>query len=193
MTQHYVDLGLRGDEETSIADVRDIVFGRLHGMFVRAGGAIGISFPRASVPGAYETHHELGSLIRLHGTDVALKAVLKGDWRTNLSDYVVVSPVSPVPSGARWVRLLRVQAKSSTDRLARRAMKRHGYTEDRARELYGEHIPQRLRVPYLSVRSASTRQSFRLYVRQEPAGAPVDGAFSCYGLSARGGPTVPLF
>lgn len=193
MTQHYVDLGLRGDEETSVADVRDIVFGRLHASLVRAGGAIGLSFPHASAPGAYGAFHELGSVIRLHGREVALQAVLEDDWRTNLSDYVTVSPVMPVPSGARWVRLVRVQAKSNTERLMRRAMKRHGYTEERARELYGEHVPQRLRVPYLSVRSASTRQSFRLYVRQEPAGAPVDGAFSCYGLSARGGPTVPLF
>ena len=193
MTRHFVDIGLRGDEETPLHAVRDAVFGRLHRAFALPNVGVGISFPRLATPGPYLAGALLGDLLRLHGREDALASVLATDWSTNLVDYVSVSPIRPAPADSDQVRLVRVQAKSNTARLVRRAMKRHGLTEDRAREKYREHAPDRVNLPYLVVRSASTRQSFRLYLRQEPADTPTEGAFSTYGLSARGGPTVPLF
>lgn len=194
MTSHYVDLALRGDEETALREVLDIAFGRLHrALAALAPSGVGVSFPAASRPGAFSAVHTLGNVIRLHGDPPALAGLLATPWSTNLADHLTISLVRPVPEGAEPIRLVRVQPKSNTERLLRRAMKRHHLTLETARERYAEHRPERVALPYLSVRSASTNQSFRLYVNQRPAAAPCVGTFSAYGLSSHDGPTVWSF
>ena len=194
MTSHFTDLTLRGDEETSVREVLEIVFARLHLALTRSlPSGVGLSFPAATRPGAFTTTHSLGNVVRLHGSAEALRALLASPWTSNLADHLVTSPIASVPIGASPIRLVRVQAKSNTDRLVRRAVKRRGLTEMKAREAYAGHAQKRLALPYLSVRSASTKQSFRLYVHQEPAAEPRPGTFSAYGLSVPGGPTVWAF
>ena len=194
MTSHFADLTLRGDEETPVREVLEIVFARLHLALTRTpASGVGLSFPAATLPGPFTPARSLGNVIRLHGSEEALRTLLVAPWTSNLADHLVTSPLAPIPAGASPIRLVRVQAKSNTDRLVRRAVKRRGLTEMKAREAYAGHAPERLALPYLSVRSASTKQSFRLFVHQEPAAEPRPGTFSAYGLSVPGGPTVWSF
>lgn len=194
MISHYLDIHLRGDEETPVHDVLGVAFGRLHSVFTQDRvNSVGLSFPRYVSAGAYETCHALGNVIRLHGAERALTEILGVDWLRNLGDHVRVGAATEVPSGATFARWIRVQPKSSTERLMRRAMKRHDLTEEAARERYRAHVPERVSSPYISVRSTSTRRAFRLYLQRVPAEDAQAGTFSAYGLSTRTGPTVPVF
>jgi CRISPR-associated endonuclease Csy4 len=86
----------------------------------------------------------------------------------------------------------RVQAQSSADRIRRRQMKRHGWTEEEARARIADSVEQQLALPYLTLRSQSTGQHFRLFIDHLPCQpAPVAGPFNAYGLSSTA--TIPWF
>jgi CRISPR-associated endonuclease Csy4 len=85
-----------------------------------------------------------------------------------------------------------VQVKSSPERLRRRLAKRKGLTDEEAKRAIPLGAAERLNLPYVTIKSRSTGQDFRLFVDQMP---PMDhaifGSFNHYGLSATA--TVPWF
>lgn len=199
---HYVDIRLQPDAEFAPAMLMAALFTKLHkALVVGAHQDIGVSFPqmdegdappvRASRSGAHP-RYALGQVLRLHGTSQALHTLLITDWLTGMRDHVACGAVLPVPTDTRHRVVSRVQAKSSPERLRRRQMRRHGLTAEQAQERIADNAAEMLNLPFLTLSSQSTGQTFRLFIRlgAEQATA-VQGVFGAYGLSPH--TTVPWF
>lgn len=200
---HYVDIWLQPDAEFAPAMLMVALFTKLHK--VLAAGMhhdIGVSFPqieagdalqptRASRSGAHP-RYVLGKLLRLHGNTQALHKLLTTDWLTGMRDHVACSVVLAIPAQVSHRVVGRVQAKSSPERLRRRQMRRHGLTEEQAQKQIPDSAAETLDLPFLTLRSQSTGQTFRLFIRMGPEQTTaVPGEFGAYGLSPQ--TTVPWF
>ena len=184
---HYLDILLRPDPETTPQQLMAALFAKLHRTLVQLGSTgIGVSFPEYKAAPPY-----LGNTLRLLGTEEDLHRLMGQPWLSGLQDHIEQAAVQPVPAHATHRRLSRVQAKSSPERLRRRQMKRHGLTEQEALARLPDACAETLALPFLMVRSASTEQSFKLFLRCEPASASAGGLFNAYGLSTTA--TIPWF
>jgi CRISPR-associated endonuclease Csy4 len=71
-------------------------------------------------------------------------------------------------------------------------MRRHGFSEEEARQRIPDSAARRLDLPYVQLRSQSSGQHFRLFIHHGPLQSqPVAGHINRYGLSD--GCTVPWF
>lgn len=200
---HYVDIRLQPDAEFAPSLLMAALFTKLHKVLAaHEHHDIGVSFPEMDVadipqpPGPSRTgahpRYALGRVLRLHSTSQALQKLQAKDWLMGMRDHAVCSTVLAVPANASHRVFCRVQAKSSPDRLRRRQMRRHGLTEEQAQERIPDSAAEMLNLPFLTLRSQSTGQTFRLFIRLGPEQAtPVPGGFGAYGLSPQA--TVPWF
>jgi CRISPR-associated endonuclease Csy4 len=200
---HYVDIRLQPDAEFAPAMLMAVLFTKLHKALVMAAHhGIGVSFPQvkeaadtlAAKPSRTGAHppYRLGLLLRLHGSAPALNALMVSDWLLGVRDHVLCGPVQTVPAQHSYRTVNRVQAKSNPERLRRRQMRRHGLTAEQAQERIPDSATELLDLPFLTLRSQSTGQTFRLFIRHGPVQAtPVVGEFGTYGLSPQ--TTVPWF
>lgn len=201
---HYVDVQLQPDAEFAPAMLMAALFTKLHkALALGAHSDVGVSFPQMDVdatgvqqaPRMSRTgaaRYALGRVLRLHGTWPVLDDLLNTNWLSGMRDHVLCSGVLAVPSGASYRMVSRVQAKSSPERLRRRQMRRHGLTQEQAQERVPDSAAETLNLPFLTLRSQSTGQTFRLFIRLGPQqSTPVSGSFGAYGLSAQA--TVPWF
>lgn len=181
----YLNLTLLPDPEFPPALLLNALFAKLHRALVSQGGGIGVSFPKHGEQG-------LGGVLRLHGQAAALATLTATDWLAGMRDHLSLGAVQPVPPGAQHRIVRRVQAKSNPDRLRRRMMARKGVDAEDARQAIPDSAAETLRLPYITLRSQSTGQQFRLFVEHLPEQAQaVQGSFSAYGLSQTA--TVPWF
>jgi CRISPR-associated endonuclease Csy4 len=184
---HYLDIRLRPDPEFPAHQLMDALFAKLHRALVRsASNGIGLSFPEAK-----RARASLGICLRLHGSANALSTLAVSEWLSGMRDHTDCTPISAVPADARYIRVRRVQAKSSAERLRRRQMKRKGWTAEQAKAAYPDSVAETLDLPFLTVRSTSTSQAFRLFIDQQPAAEAGTGSFNAYGLSTSA--TLPSF
>lgn len=199
---HYVDIRLQPDAEFAPAMLMAALFTKLHkALTAGAHQDIGVSFPQmeeGDAPSARTSRiggnprYALGQVLRLHGTSLTLHKLLTTDWLTGMRDHVACGAVLAVPTDARHRVVSRVQAKSSPERLRRRQMRRHGLTAEQAQERIPDSAAEMLNLPFLTLRSQSTGQTFRLFIRLGPEQATaVPGEFGAYGLSPQ--TTVPWF
>lgn len=184
----YVDLRLLPDPEFPQPLLMNALFAKFHrGLVAHGEGRIGISFPEVDA-----RRPSLGGCLRLHGGAGELSVFLGSGWLAGMADHLAVGQVAPVPPGAGHCLVRRVQAKSSPERLRRRLMRRKGIGEAEAAQAIPDACARRLDLPYLTLRSASTGQQFRLFIEHLPAQADASpGAFSAYGLSSTA--TLPWF
>lgn len=185
---HYVDLKLRPDPESSPSHLMAALFSKLHlALVAQKSERIGTSFP------AVEAERQwLGDCLRLHGTHADLTTLMQMPWLAGVRDHVQATAVSPVPTKAKHRVVSRVQAKSSPDRLRRRQMRRHGIDATEALARVPDAAIERLDLPYVHVRSHSTAQPFRLFIQHgDLQDAPTPGCFNGYGLSPV--TTIPWF
>ncbi|MBM3073586.1 type I-F CRISPR-associated endoribonuclease Cas6/Csy4 [Enterobacter sp. RHBSTW-00994] len=182
---HYLEIRLLPDPEFSEEVLMAALFAKLHRALVQRGkGDIGVSFPL----------HDLkpGAILRLHGYLHALHELESMVWRKGLSDYCQCTEILSVPSMTVWRCVSRVQVKSSPQRLLRRSVRKGWLTEEEAKERALTTEAGYTDLPWINMRSLSTGQSFRLFIRHGDCLAePVSGVFSSYGLSA--GATIPWF
>jgi CRISPR-associated endonuclease Csy4 len=184
---HYLDIRVRPDPEFPAAHLMNALFAKLHRALVELrSDRIGVSFPESGIqpPG-------MGHTLRLHASSTHLERLMATNWMPGMRDHVAVGVIAPVPSMARHQEVRRVQAKSSPDRLRRRQMKRKSWTLDQAREAIPDSAAETLALPFLTVRSHSTSQTFRLFVRQRQVEQPAAGTFNSYGFSPTA--TLPSF
>lgn len=176
---HYLDIRLLPDPEFAPQHLMNALFAGLHRILVQLGSDdIGISFP-----GLGEGRSGLGNHLRLHGSTTALQRLMEQPWLRGLRDHAQVGEVSAVPISATQGAVRRVQAKSSPERLRRRQMKRKGWSAEEARAAIPESAAETLKLPFLTIRSASTSQTFRLFIDQHPIDQARPGKFNAYGLS----------
>jgi CRISPR-associated endonuclease Csy4 len=187
---YYIDLSILRDPEFPPDFLRNALMAKLHrALSGKARNDIGLSFPGYRVDLAKPT---LGDVLRLHGNREALEALQASDWLRGMHDHINATSLAKAPTAEKFRRVSRVQAKSSPERLRRRRMKRAGISYDEAVQAIPDSAAETLRLPYFELRSTSTGQAFRLFVRQESnLREPVEGTFSPYGLSATA--TVPAF
>ena len=185
---HYLDLKLLADPEFPATQLMNALFAKLHRGLVELGSAdIGISFPDSPRIG-----HGFGQRLRLHGTAAALDRLLALNWLSGMRDHVQLTELAAVPANAQHRSLRRVQVESSPERLRRRAIKRHGLTEEQARQRIPDHAGKTTDLPFIDLRSQSSGQRFRLFIAQGPIQATAQpGTFNAYGLSHEA--TVPWF
>lgn len=185
---HYLDIHIRPDPEFPSPQLMNALFAKLHRALVALPEEnIGISFPAVD-----EKRPCLGNHLRLHGTSAALDSLMAQPWLSGMRDHLRLGELLPVPEGAQHRQVRRVQAKSNPERLRRRQMRRHGFSEEEARQRIPDSAARRLDLPYVQLRSQSSGQHFRLFIHHGPLRSqPVAGHINRYGLSD--GCTVPWF
>ncbi len=188
LISHYLDIHLLPDPELAPHHLTEALFTKLHlALAAMDTDAIGVSFP-----GYAKSPVQLGDQLRLVGPADALALLLSTSWLGAMRDHIRLSAVLPVPAGVEHRHLRRVQAKSSPARLRRRQIKRHGLSEAEALAQVPDSAAERLRLPFVQVRSASTGQTFRLFLDLGPAQpSSSEGSFNAYGLSSTR--TIPWF
>ena len=187
---HYVDISLHTDPDLARHVLMDELFGRLHRALAgRSVGDIAVTFPGYSLhpPG-------FGSVLRLLGPAARLDGLL-GNSAGGLrlpAGMAHVSELAPVPPNAAHRTLRRVQVASSAERLRRRQMRRHGIDYQEAVARIPNGAESRLRLPFITLHSASTGQRFPMFLSLGALeGEARAGTFNAYGLSAEA--TVPWF
>lgn len=185
---HYLDLTLLPNPEIAPPHLMAALFGKLHlALVAQRSEHIGISFPGVQASPAW-----LGGCLRLHGRQADLNALMAGNWLLAMRDYLQATAVRPVSGGAGFCVVSRVQAKSNPERKRRRQMRRHGITADEALARLPDSAAEKLDLPYIQLRSQSTGQPFRLFIRHgEVQQTATAGTFNTYGLSTTA--TVPWF
>ena len=188
MTTHYIDITLLPDPEFSHAHLLGALVSKLHRALAQLQSSdIGISFPRHSL-----RPRTLGAVLRLHGTEAALQRLIAQPWLQGMRDHVQIADLAPVPPSAPHRQVVRRQFKTSAERLRRRRMQRKGETLEQAAAAIPDSVERRPELPFVQLRSASTGQSFCLFVAHGPTQATaLQGGFSTYGLSQ--GASIPWF
>jgi CRISPR-associated endonuclease Csy4 len=185
---HYVDLILLPNPEITQAHLMGALFNKLHiALVARRSENIGVSFPAVQSSPVW-----LGDCLRLHSDQTTLAELMALNWLAGVRDHVHATAVLAVPSNASFRVVSRVQAKSNPERLRRRQIRRHGLSPDEALSRVPDTATERLHLPFVQLRSQTTTQSFRLFIRH---GALLEtttvGTFGAYGLSATA--TIPWF
>lgn len=188
MTTHYIDLRVVPDPETGAPQLMGVLFNKLHQVLVQLGtNDIGVSFPQYSL-----NPKGLGSVLRLHGAEAALKRLLQQDWLKGMRDHVRMTEVSATPEGVAHCLVMRKQFKTNAVRLRRRRMKRKGETYEQAAKAIPDNVERKPNLPFVVLRSQSSGQTFHLFIDQSlPGKERSEGDFNSYGLSQ--GATVPSF
>lgn len=183
--KYYIDIKVLPDPEFSTSVLMNALFAKLHRAMIETGhGEVGISFPQAQ--------KTLGDSIRLHGSQGALQRLMETNWLKGLTDYTCITAITTAPDNCRYRVVERVQAKSSVERMYRRSVKNGRLTAEEAEMKMFAGKEEHLKLPFVQIKSQSTGQAFRLFIRQgKLLDAPAEGGFSAYGLS--GEATIPWF
>jgi CRISPR-associated endonuclease Csy4 len=184
---HYIEFRILPDPEFPSSIVMNLLYNKLHKALVQTGSTdIGVSFPDFD-----NKRNRLGERLRLHGTDVHLKNLIANLTLSALLDYLRVGDVQEIPKRVSYVTVKRVQCKSSAERLRRRIIKRCQLSDEDALNRIPDSVQKQSTLPYVTLKSDSTGQFFRLFIDQQIAENPVIGTFNAYALS--NGATVPKF
>ncbi|MFK5938315.1 MAG: type I-F CRISPR-associated endoribonuclease Cas6/Csy4 [Sulfurimonas sp.] len=189
---YYKDIKLLDDTEISLGFIWQKVYAQMHLILVKHKDSegmskIGFSFPH------YDEKFPLGDILRVFASAKEELELLKiEDQLKKISDYILVSDMKEVPSEIKsYVTFSRKQFKSNPVRLAKRYAKRHNVTIEEALDLYTNMSPQESQLPFIMMKSNSSDQQMRLFIKQSIKDKPLKGLFSTYGLSAM--TTVPIF
>jgi CRISPR-associated endonuclease Csy4 len=185
---HYFDIRIRPDPEFGPEQLMSALFSKLHRVLAECDSHdIGVSFPEVE-----PKRPTLGGHLRLHGESPALQRLMATNWLAGMRDHIHLGEIQAIPSRVSHRAVTRVQAKSNADRIRRRQMRRHGLSELEVQERIPDFVETHLTLPFVSIRSRSTKQTFRLFIEH---GASKDvaqpGLFNFYGLG--NGATIPWF
>lgn len=183
--QHYIDIKVLPDLETSAPVLMNNLFAKLHRQLAAVGnGEVGINFPFA--------HKTLGDTLRLHGSLRTLETMMATPWLKGLRDYTDVSAVTPIPQDTKGYQTVkRVQAKSAKNK-RKRSIAKGWLTEHEAIHSISDTQERKLTLPFVQIQSLSNGNSMRIFIEcSELVNEPTVGKFSSYGLSAT--TTVPVF
>lgn len=185
---YYLEIRLLPDPEFSAAMLMGALYSKLHrALATLRSKSIGVSFPEYS-----RKPKKLGSVLRIHGDENALRHLQEMDWLKGMRDHTQIFAIQPVPSSAKHMVVQRRQFKTNAERLRRRRMKRKSETPEQAALAIPDSVERKPNLPFLVLRSLSTGQAFHLFIDQGPLRHErVDGQFNCYGLSQQA--TVPSF
>lgn len=183
----YIDITLQPDDEFPQHLLMDALIAKLHKALIEEGaGSIAISFPQWR-NGPYPS---LGGIARLHGNMVDLQRHMQRNWLHGMRDHVCLGEPSPVPEQHGHVLVERKKTKSPNN-MRKRAMRRHGLTQQQAEARIPDSAACRLDFPYTTQYSASTGQRYRLFIAQSLTKKTDGMGLNSHGLST--GAAVPMF
>ncbi len=187
---HYLEIKLLPDPEFAPTVLMNALFAKLHrGLVDLSSTRIGVSFPGMRKE---PKSRSLGERLRIHGSLADLRGLMDLPWLTGMRDHILVQGPERIPDQVSDCRVRRVQAKSSPERLRRRLMKRRGISGEEACRAISDDRAERLDLPYITLKSRSTGQHFRLFIEQQPVvSQETSGLFNHYGLSCTA--TLPWF
>lgn len=184
---HYYEIQILPDPEFKSTVLMNALFSKLHRALVQlASNDIGISFPDYDL-----NARTLGKMLRIHSTLQSLTKLQEIDWLKGMYDHVQVSSIKPIPPTNKFAAFKRIQAKPNVERVRRRQMKRHNLTQDEVMKWIPETPNNHLQLPFLNLKSQSTDQMFKIFIKKDDVHELVLSKFNTYGLSK--GATVPLF
>lgn len=185
---YYIDIHIQKDPDFPINQIFTALYMRLHQALVELQeNGVGVSFPQYQ-----RTPRSIGSILRLHGNQERLGALLNGEWlQKGLRDHLKILEVTLVPEVSRFYLVSRVQPKYNVERLIRRFQSRKGISYEQAAEVYSAFKPSTEVWPFIQMRSQSRQQTFSLLINQRIVENRQIGIFSSYGLSSTA--TVPCF
>lgn len=183
----YIEFRILPDPDFSSSIIMNLLYNKLHKALVQVGSTdIGVSFPD------YDNKKNLlGERLRLHSNDVHLKNLIAMLPLSALHDHLRVGTVQEVPKRISYVTVKRVQCKSSADRIRRRQIRRHQLSDEEALTRIPDSVQKQLNLPYVTLKSDSSGQSFRLFISQQIAAHLITGTFNAYALSNEA--TLPMF
>ena len=190
---YYQDIRMFPDAEVGSREIGEKLFFILHLEFVKNKDSQGLSKYALSFP-EYSKHTKtLGRYFRVMAYDRnSLNELNLKTLCERMSGYVECSDIEEIPETNRFLCFERVQGKTNSKRLMRRMIKRKGVSSEEAKEAYKGFIPADMsKYPYVSVRSISTGQNFKLYINCIVITNKGNGGFNMYGLSNGG--NVPDF
>lgn len=184
----YLDIRLLPDPEFGASMLMSALYSKFHRALVALNADnIGVSFPMYQ-----RKPKNLGTILRVHGNEAMLAQLQTTEWLKGMRDHIEIAAIQLVPSTTRHQLVTRRQYKTNAERLRRRRMKRKGETYGQAAEAIPDSVERKPDLPFLTLRSLSTGQTFCLFVDQSPPrDQAVEGGFTCYGLSQQA--TVPYF
>ena len=113
-----------------------------------------------------------------------MEKLMLSRWLENLLDYVHLTSIRLVPeTGGVTVRTSRMQTKSSAERLIRRAAHRQNISLEEARAQRSNSQSRLTRAPHIWVKSLSSGERFRLFIKQEVGEGGQGSVFTLYGLA----------
>lgn len=188
---HYLDIQIKPDEDFSSGQLMGVLFGKLHRALAELQSTdIAICFPDHRQSSEREPF--MGHTLRILASEDRLKQLMAQAWLVGVRDHIMVSDIRPVPKTDQYRVVRRVQTQSSPERLQRRYIKRHDVSLESAQKLITVDHMKFSQLPFVSIRSQSTGQRFRLFIEHgNLTNTPVQGVFNTYGLSATA--TVPWF
>lgn len=182
--EYYIDIKLKPDKEMRESALMNLVYDKLHNALVKLKPAqIGVSFP--------EYHIKLGKILRLHGDKDDLRNLQNLNWLGGIAGYCGMSDIKSVPADVKYRTVSRIRSNMSKSKLNR--LKRRGsITPDEEKKYKAKMFSQGLDDPYLDLKSGTTGQTHRRFIRLGPLiDQQVEGRFDTYGLSKTA--TVPWF
>jgi len=188
VTTHYIELTIQPDPDFAPHHLMGALFSKLHRRLVELDrDDIGTSFPQHRV-----SPKDIGNTLRIHGDTTALDALMAKPWLQGMREHVRIGEMAKPPADARHRIVRRRQFKTNAERLRRRHMRRHDVSAQAAMETIPDSVERKVPLPFVQMRSASTNQSFSLFVEHgQECEQPQQGQFNSYGLS--NGATVPWF
>ena len=205
MMKFYQEITLFHTPDISMSFLWGKLFMQLHIAFVEAkridnGIKFGISFPYYDLLFAEDKgeNEEDGSpftnVIRIFADKEEDLQTLQQVWRLQaFEEYLHIKGIRPVPEKRvkGYATYSRYPPDESVHQKAKRFSKRHeGVTYEEALS-FMKQKQGISNMPYIRMRSLTSKQSFSLFIKKTLTDMPKQGRFNAYGLSVDG--TVPEF
>lgn len=183
--QVYRDITLLPGDDIGHHFLWEKVFCQVHLALVENKNAEGRSPFGITFPEFDTENNRLGHKLRVFAPDqVTMEKLTLSRWLENLLDYVHLTSIRPVPeTGGATVRTSRMQTKSNAERLIRRAAHRQNISLEEARVQRRNTKSQFTRAPYIWVKSLSSGERFRLFIKQEMEERVQGSVFTLYGFA----------
>lgn len=181
------------DAEANLGFIWQKAYQQIHVALVENKTVSGNSNIAVSLPKYGDKAFPLGDKLRLISEmEDKLQKLDIGKWLDRLTDYAHVTSIKEVPqSVTEFVCFSRKQFNTNIERLARRRVKRKGGSFEESLKHYADFQDKETTLPFINVNSLHSGEKFRLFIEQSKEQKPVEGEFSCYGLSKTA--TVPWF
>ena len=167
--------------------------------------AIGLSIPDYFVPSKGKKDFPLGDKIRLFANNQhELEKLDIARWLLRYEDYAQVKRIKPVPDDVQHVCFSR-RHKKGQNQIAQKTLRLAAFKASKTGESVEKHLAEfeattpvaNSKLPYVFCKSLSGGgDGFPLFIEMQIKETAQQGAFNCYGLSARtneGHTTIPWF